>query len=115
MTPINPRADSIDLPSKKYPTASSPASLPEPELTSLSLVTPPPVSLELLKEAQKAGIQAVWLQPGTFDDEVLNYARSNFAAAIGGDGGAGSEGWCVLVDGEDGLEAAGRKWTVQKL
>jgi hypothetical protein len=73
------------------------------------------VSLEILKEAHKVGIPAVWLQPGTFDDEVLDYARSTFAAAIGGDGGQGSEGWCVLVDGEDGLEEAGRNWAVQKL
>ncbi|KAL1969812.1 hypothetical protein VTN77DRAFT_7321 [Rasamsonia byssochlamydoides] len=115
VTPINPRAESIALPSREYPTVSSPANLPEPTQTSLSLVTPPPVSLELLKEAKKVGIPAVWLQPGTFDDEVLKYARDNFAAAIGGDGGRGSEGWCVLVDGEDGLEAAGRSWTVQKL
>ena len=55
------------------------------------------------------------MQPGTFDDEVINFARSHFEAAIGGDGGQGSEGWCVLVDGEDGLEAAGRSWAVQKL
>lgn len=94
---------------------SSPSALPEPSQTSLSLVTPPPVTLELLKEAHQAGIPAVWLQPGTFDDEVLNYARSHFEAAIGGDGGRGSEGWCVLVDGEDGLEAAGRSRTVRKL
>ncbi|KAH8691593.1 CoA binding domain-containing protein [Talaromyces proteolyticus] len=115
VTPINPRDQSIKLPSREYPTASSPKALPEPAETSLSLVTPPPVSLALLKEAQQVGIQAVWLQPGTFDDEVLAFARANFEAAIGGDGGLGSEGWCVLVDGEDGLEAAGRVWKQQKL
>ncbi len=36
--------------------------------------------------------------------EVLEYARDNFPAVIGRGGGAGSEGWCVLVDGEDGLK-----------
>ena len=55
------------------------------------------------------GIKAVWLQPGTFDDEVLKYAREEFEAGIGGDGGDGSEGWCVLVDGEKGLRAAGKE------
>ena len=25
-------------------------------------------------------------------------------------GSRGGEGWCVLVDGEAGLEAVGRKW-----
>lgn len=115
VTPINPRADKISLPSTEYQAVASPSLLPEPENTSLSLVTPPAVSLEILKEAHAAGIKAVWLQPGTYDDAVLDYARTNFEAAIGGQGGGGSEGWCVLVDGERGLESAGRAWTAQKL
>ena len=53
------------------------------------------------------GIPAVWLQPGTFDDEGLKYARENFAA-VGGPGGKGSEGWCILVDGEEALKTAER-------
>jgi len=77
----------------------------------------------VLKEAKEAGIPAVWLQPGTYDDEVWAYAKKEFKAAIGGfEGGAdgdvgtgGEEGWCVLVDGETGLEAAGRKWKRVKL
>jgi len=69
------------------------------------------VTKKLLKEAKEAGISSVWLQPGTFDDEVLEYARREFKAAIAGDGGRGGEGWCVLVDGEAGLKAAGREWS----
>lgn len=115
VTPINPREQTIKLQLRELPTASSPKALPNPTETSLSFVTPPPVTLNLLKEAREVGIKAVWLQPGTFDHEVLSYANSNFEASIGGDGGLGSEGWCVLVDGEDGLEAAGREWKQQKL
>ena len=63
----------------------------------------------MLEEAKRVGVKAVWLQPGTFDDEVLEFANKEFEAAIGGDGGAGSEGWCVLVDGERGLRIAGRE------
>ncbi|KAJ5484072.1 hypothetical protein N7539_005868 [Penicillium diatomitis] len=74
-----------------------------------------PVTLQVLQEAHSVGIPAVWLQPGTFDDRVLDYARGHFAAVIAGDGGAGYEGWCVLVDGEEGLEAAGVQWTSQRL
>lgn len=66
---------------------------------------------QLLKEAKEAGVPAVWLQPGSFDDEILEYARKEFKAAIGGEGGNGGEGWCVLVDGEDGLKAAEREWS----
>jgi CoA binding domain len=73
------------------------------------------VTLQLLKQARGVGISAVWFQPGTYNDEVLDYAQSNFPTVIGGHGGNGSEGWCVLVDGEDGLESAGRTWKQQKL
>ena len=61
------------------------------------------------------GIPAVWLQPGTFDDAVLDFARGRFEAVVAGDGGLGGEGWCVLVDGDEGLDAAGVQWTSQRL
>ncbi|OKL57361.1 hypothetical protein UA08_07437 [Talaromyces atroroseus] len=115
VTPINPREQSIQLPSRAYSVASSPEALPQPTETSLSIVTPPNATLELLKEAREKGISAVWFQPGTYNDEVLKFARSNFSTVIGGPGGNGSEGWCVLVDGEDGLESAGRTWKQQRL
>jgi predicted CoA-binding protein len=115
VTPLNPRAAQITLPSRAYDTVPSPSKLPSPLQTSLSVVTPPPVTLKVLQEAHSVGIPAVWLQPGTFDDSVLDYARGHFEAVIAGDGGAGGEGWCVLVDGDEGLEAAGVKWTSQRL
>lgn len=115
VTPINPRGVQISFTSKTYDSVPSPKSLPSPSQTSLSLVTPPPVSLQILEEAHVLGVPAVWLQPGTFDDAVLDYARKNFDSVIAGDGGQGSEGWCVLVDGEEGLQAAGVEWTSQRL
>ncbi|KAJ5914292.1 hypothetical protein N7504_003175 [Penicillium tannophilum] len=115
VTPLNPRAAQISLPSRAYDTVPSPAGLPSPTQTSLSVVTPPPVTFKLLQEAHSVGIPAVWLQPGTFDDSVLEFARGHFEAVIAGDGGQGGEGWCVLVDGDDGLEAAGVQWTSQRL
>lgn len=54
----------------------------------------------MLKEAKSVGIKVVWLQPGSFDQEILDYAVKEFEAGVGGEGGGGSEGWCVLVDGE---------------
>lgn len=62
----------------------------------------------MLQEAKELGIPAVWLQPGTFDDKVLEFALKEFKAAVGGEGGMGSEGWCVLVDGEKAMQAAER-------
>lgn len=115
MTPINPSLSEIKLPSNAYKTVTSPSALDSPQQTALSIITPPPVTKKLLEEAKNIGIQAVWLQPGTFDEEVLEYAKSNFEAAVGGQGGGGGEGWCVLVDGEAAMEDANRDWSSQKL
>jgi hypothetical protein len=64
-----------------------------------------------LRDAKRLGIRAVWLQPGSFNDEVLRVAREEpaaFKAVVAGDGGVGREGWCVLVDGEKALKAVGK-------
>ena len=65
--------------------------------------------MKVLEEAKKLGIQGVWLQPGTFDDDILAFAMKEFKAAVGGEGGEGGEGWCILVDGERVGRAAGLK------
>ncbi|KAG9203425.1 hypothetical protein G6514_002792 [Epicoccum nigrum] len=113
VTPLNPRSPTISVLSRDHTTVPSPTALSDPPASdySLSVITPPAVTKQLLKEAKEAGVPAVWLQPGSFNDEVLKYAQANFKAAIAGDGGVGGEGWCVLVDGEAGLKAAGREWS----
>ncbi|KAL2164930.1 hypothetical protein VTH06DRAFT_226 [Thermothelomyces fergusii] len=108
VTPINPAAPAISVDGKDYPTVASLSALPEAEGTAVSIITAPPVTKKTLEEAKGLGIQAVFLQPGTFDDDVEAYARENFATVLAGQGGAGSAGWCVLVDGERGLQAAGK-------
>ncbi|KAH7072424.1 CoA binding domain-containing protein [Paraphoma chrysanthemicola] len=110
-TPINPRVPSVNILKSDHVTVPSPTALQDPSSYSLSVITPPAVTKQLLKEAKEAGIPAVWLQPGSFDNEILDYAKANFKAAIGGNGGDGSEGWCVLVDGEEGLRLAEREWS----
>lgn len=118
VVPLNPRASSIKVGRKDYPTFASPLALPSPSETALSVITPPQITLGLLKEAKEAGIPAVWLQPGSFDDAVLAYAKKEFPGATiaGYEGGTvGGEGWCVLVDGENSLGDAGRTWTRTRL
>ncbi|EXJ92179.1 hypothetical protein A1O3_00729 [Capronia epimyces CBS 606.96] len=117
VTPINPGRPSISVPSKTYDTIPSVSALPHPTETGLSLVTPPAVTRQVLKDAKAVGITAVFLQPGTFGDEELKFAKDNFESAVGGfeDGTVGGEGWCVLVDGENALRAAGREIVRQKL
>ncbi len=63
------------------------------------------------------GVKAVWLQPGSFDEEVLMFAKEHFGIAVGGsdEGTTGPEGWCVMADGEEAMSRAGTKWTWQEL
>ena len=117
VTPINPGRPSISLPSKAYSTVPSVSALPHPSQTALSFLTPPVVTRQVLEEAKRAGVNAVWLQPGSFNDEDLKYAKDNFESAVGGleDGTTGGEGWCVLVDGENMMRGAGKEIVKQKL
>lgn len=113
VTPINPKSSSITVgtvgKSSPLATVASVSELPNPETTGLSIVTPPKATKQILEDAKRLGIKAVFLQPGTYDQEILDYARKEFEAGIGGtDGGAGFEGWCVLVDGDNGLKQASR-------
>ncbi|PNS16314.1 hypothetical protein CAC42_6421 [Sphaceloma murrayae] len=108
--PLNPTTASIKVRNANFDTKPSPSALSDAKDTSLSIITPPAVTSKLLKEAKEAGIRAVWLQPGSFDADVLALAKAEFpGATVGGDGGGGSEGWCVLVDGEWAMQEAGRK------
>jgi predicted CoA-binding protein len=117
VTPVNPTRPSISLPSKTYDTVPSVSSLPHPDQTALSFLTPPPITRRVLEEAKTTGVKAVWLQPGSFEEQDLEYAKKNFESAVGGfeDGTVGGEGWCVLVDGENALRGVGKKIVKQKL
>lgn len=112
VTPINPGTSAVTIPSLKrdFPTSASLSALSSPKETSVSIITPPAATLQVLREARELGVPAVWMQPGSFDADVLRFAREDgaFQAVVAGEGGRGEEGWCVLVDGERGLRAAGK-------
>jgi predicted CoA-binding protein len=113
VTPINPASQTITTAYGEHAAVKSVSELPEPKQTSLSVITHPAITIEVLKEAKRVGIPAVWLQPGTFNDEVLKFAHGKdddgyTGEVIAGEGGVGSEGWCVLVDGEKGMSLAGK-------
>lgn len=110
VVPLNPTCSSITIRGKEFETVQTPKQISDPSHTSLSIITPPPVTEKILKEAKESGIKAVWLQPGSFTDAELEYAIKEFpGAAIGGfaAGTRGGEGWCVLVDGEKAMQDAG--------
>ncbi|KAL8698102.1 MAG: hypothetical protein Q9201_006756 [Fulgogasparrea decipioides] len=106
VTPVTPSRPSISVATTDYVAVSSVAQLESPAETSLSIVTQPHITLNILREAKEAGISCVWMQPGSFDQQALEYAKQEFKAAIGGNDGRGGEGWCVLVDGDNAIHRA---------
>ncbi|KAL8289581.1 hypothetical protein RB601_005479 [Gaeumannomyces tritici] len=112
VTPINAKSKTIDALNRSHDAIPSLSSLPAGEFadTSVSIITHPDVTWQILEEADKLGITAVWLQPGSFDERSLRYIRekANFGTVLAGEGGTGDEGWCILMDGEGGLKAAGK-------
>ncbi|CAD6500319.1 BgTH12-07497 [Blumeria graminis f. sp. triticale] len=107
VTPINPTKRRILVPSpssahqmQALDTLANLSAIPNPEQTSVSIVTPPNVTHKVLQDASHLGFHGVWLQPGTYDDEIIEYALENFGIVVAGDGGIHDQGWCVLVDGE---------------
>lgn len=69
--PVNPRETEIEG-LRAY---ASLAEVPGP-IHIVDVVTPAAVTKEVLAEAERLGLPAVWLQPGSFDDEVLDLACS---------------------------------------
>ena len=110
VTPINPASSTVAVDGKDYPAKPNLSSLEKPKNTSVSVITHPAVTLGVLQEAQKIGVPSVWLQPGTWDDDVLKFALAdgNFESVVYGPGGRGHDGWCVLVDGEKAMKDAGK-------
>jgi len=97
--PINPTASSIE----SLNVVKDVSSLPSPTTTSLSFLTQPAITLKSLQEAQRNGVQRVWLQPGSFDEHVLKEAESmGFETVI-------ANGRCILREGEKGLNALKRE------
>ncbi len=104
--PVTPSRPTITVSSTEYNTVPSPSALPHPAETSLSILTQPSVTLQVLREAKEAGVPAVWLQPGSFDQKTLQFAMKEFDACVGGLGGRSADGWCVLLDGDEALQSA---------
>lgn len=69
--PVNPRESEI----AGLPAYASLREVPLP-VHVVSVVTPPPVTRRILEEVAALGLPHVFLQDGSFDDEVLRYAAS---------------------------------------
>lgn len=83
--PIHPREPEVEG-LKAYPSLSE---LPV-AVGALSIITPPPVTLKVVAEAIRLGIQHLWMQPGAEGPESLALARQHGLNVIAG-------GPCLLV------------------
>lgn len=72
--------------------------LADPRHTSVSVITPPNVTLKLLEESLRLGIPSLWLQPGSFDDRVMSKVKQ-----LEGTINIIAQGRCILVEGSEDL------------
>ncbi len=83
--PLNPKATEVE----GAPAFASIANLPVvPE--SLSIVTPPHVTREVIQQAIAAGVKNIWMQPGAEDSKGSQAARDAGLNVI-------DDGSCILV------------------
>eukprot|EP00904_Undaria_pinnatifida_P005873 jgi/Undpi1/2415/HiC_scaffold_13.g05796.m1 len=87
VVPINPREDEIE----GQKCAKSLSELTNPEEVSVSVVTPPAVTLGVVEEASRLGVTRLWLQPGSENAEILSRAEELGLEIIHGEP-------CVLVE-----------------
>ena len=68
--PINPRADTVEG-LKAYPSL---AALPTP-VPAISVITPPAITEQVVRDAAAAGVRHVWMQPGAESDAAIKAAE----------------------------------------
>ncbi|KAG6920159.1 hypothetical protein DXG01_004925 [Tephrocybe rancida] len=73
--------------------------LSSPSTTALSIITPPRITLAVLKKAKELNVPSYWIQPGAEDDAVLKYVEENGLTDRVIHGGP-----CILVLG-DGIRS----------
>ena len=83
--PINPNAAAV-LGNTAYPNL---ASLPEP-VDAISIITPPPVTEQVIRDAIAAGVKHVWMQPGAESTAAIVEAEAAGLNVVAG-------GPCILV------------------
>ena len=83
--PVNPNASTIE----GIEAAASVAELPD-AVRSLSIITPPAVTLHIIEAAIEKGIKNVWMQPGAESNDSIRLAEDNGLNVI-------ADGGCVLV------------------
>jgi len=74
---VNPKHSQVGS-SKCFPSLKSLPSKPGTVIT----VTPPRVTMQILKQCRELGIKQVWMQPGSESKETIEYCEKNGIGAI---------------------------------
>ena len=61
------------------------------EVNSISVITPPQVTEQVVKMAAEKGIENIWMQPGAQSDAAISFCQEQGINLI-------AEGTCVLVE-----------------
>lgn len=85
VVPVNPREQEIE----GVPCVASVMDLPD-GVTSISVITPPMVTEEVVEMAARKGIRNIWMQPGAESDRAVESCRRNGINVI-------ADGSCILV------------------
>ena len=83
--PVNPKAPEVE----GIPTVATVADLP-PEVQSISVMTPPKVTEQVVQTAITKGIKHVWMQPGAESAAAVKACLENGLTVI-------ADGTCLLV------------------
>lgn len=83
--PVNPRAEQIEG-LRAYPDL---ASLPQ-KPHGISIITPPPITEQIVEQAASLGIKHLWMQPGAQSARAIALAQQHDINCIAGDA-------CILV------------------
>lgn len=85
VTPVNPRAEVIE----NERCVASVAELPD-TVKSISIITPPKITEEVVSEAITRGIENIWMQPGAESAAAVDMALKHGLNVI-------ADGSCLLV------------------
>ncbi len=83
--PVNPREETVQG-LQAYPSLRD---LPEP-VHSVSIITPPSITNQVVEDAAASGVRSLWMQPGAESDSAISRAHELGMQVIAG-------GPCLLV------------------
>jgi len=92
VTPVHPKEGQLE----GVKTVDAVQNLPEPDKTSISVITNAKITLGILEQAKALNVPAVWCQPGATDKACVDYIKEN-----GMEDKVIYGGPCILVEGDD--------------